>query len=278
MNTLLSLLLLFLVASPQYNVNAQDAEGETVEGLREEAEALEEMANALDVGELVQIPALSYKDEEGMLAIPTVNLSDFTSVLALQELIGNTSCDCTSSGYSGISLSDDGTLATYGNTTVVGCGAHDMLLEEGLEDGATGCYVVGGTGCEEATASTLGDENEAFTMAAWRSCNLLSSKTFGCFTCGFGGYQSSSYYEEKISIQKQSYQSYQPPVCGYCGYKPMVPYSTGYCAGSSSAAASGGFGSSAASASSGGCGGASAAAASAGGGSSSAAASGGRKL
>jgi len=225
---------------------------------------VEEMVNALAVGEMVQIPALSYKDEEGMLAIPTVNLSDPTSVLAVQELIGNQSCDCTSSGYSGISLSDDGTLATYGNTTIIGCAAHTILQDEGVEAGVAGCYVVGGTGCGDgsATASVLGKENEAFTMAAWRLCSPLTTKNFG-FGPMYGGGMS-NYYQEKINIERTSYQQYQPPMCGYCGFKPMYPMNTGYCSGSSaSASASGGFGgSSAAAASSGGCGGSSAASAS----------------
>merc|ERR1719367_429086 len=68
-----------------------------------------------------------------MLAIPAVNLSDATSVLALQELIGNQSCDCTSSGFSGVSVSDYGNLRTYGNTTFVGCAAHgQMMRDEGV--------------------------------------------------------------------------------------------------------------------------------------------------
>jgi len=191
--------------------------------------------------DMVQIPALSYMDDEGMLAIPTVNLSDVTSVLALQELIGNQSCDCTGSGFSGISLSDDGALTTYGNTTFVGCAAHDqMLRDEGIEQvgekPALACYVVGGTGCPMATASALQNESEAFMMAAYRTCNPLVDKSFGCFTCpGFGGF--SSYFSQTISIQTTSIQTYQPPMCGYCGYQPNVPISTGYCAGGGAAAA-----------------------------------------
>jgi len=258
-------LLLFLAASPDYSAKAQDAE--TVEEeIIDLVEDVEEMVNALAVDEMVQIPALSYTNDEGMMAIPTVNLSNPMSVLALQELIGNQTCDCTSSGYSGISLSDDGTLVTYGNTTIVGCAAHDMLQKEGVEADVAGCYVVGGTGCNEATASVLGSENEAFTMAAWRDCSPLTSKNFGfCGMCGGGGMMS-NYYRENINIETTSYQQYQPPMCGQCGFKPMVPMNTNYCSGSSaSASASSGFGGAAsASASSGGCGGAASASASSG--------------
>jgi len=148
-----------------------------------------------------------------MLAIPTVNLSEVTSVLALQELIGNQSCDCTSSGFSGINLSDNGTLTTYGNTTFVGCAAHDqMLRDEGIEQVGEpvvlACYVVGGTGCPGATASALQNKSEAFTMAAYRMCNPMVDKSFGCFICpGFGGY--SSYFDQTISTETRSYQMYQ---------------------------------------------------------------------
>jgi len=263
MNTVLATiklgLLLFLAASPQDSVKAQDVM-ETVEEMEANlAEDLEEITNALAVNEIVQIPALSYTDDEGMLAIPTVNLSDPTGVLALQELIRDQSCDCTSSGYSGISLSDEGALATYGNTTIMGCAAHDILQSEGIGADMMGCYVVGGTGCAEATASVLGSENEAFTMAGWRECNPLATKYFG-----YGGFQ--SVQQEKITIERTSHQMYQPPMCGYCGYQPMVPYNTGFCSGSAtaSATASAGGGSASASASSGGCGGSSAAVATSG--------------
>jgi len=229
--------------------------------------------DALPVGELVEIPALSYMDEDsGMLAIPAVNLSDAASVLATQELIGNQSCDCTSSGFSGISLYDNGTLVTYGNTTFVGCGAHDeMLRNEGVAvdgDPISACYVVGGTGCAEAKASALQNTNEAFKMAAWRECNPLSSKTFGCFVCkGYGKY--SSYYSSSIAIKQKSYHTYYPPVCGYCMYKPSVcsyckPVHTGYCGGGAAAAAAAGGGAAAAAAAGGSCGGAAAAAAASG--------------
>jgi len=230
--------------------------------------------DTLAVGELAQIPALSYMDEDtGMLAIPAVNLSDAASVLATQELIGNQSCDCTSSGFSGISLFDNGTLITYGNTTFVGCSAHDeMLRNEGVAvDGEpkTACYVVGGTGCAEATPSALQNTTEAFKMAAWRECNPLSSKTFGCFICkGYG--KSSSYFSSSITIQQSSYHTYSPPVCGYCVSKPPVcsyckPVSTGYCGGGgAAAAAAAGGGAAAAAAAGGSCGGAAAAAAASG--------------
>lgn len=176
---------------------------------------------------MVQIPALSYIDDEGMLAIPSVNLSNAISVLALQELIGNQSCDCTSSGYSGVNVSNDGTLESYGNTTFVGCKAHSND-ELGSEDQpASVCYVVGGTGCDEATPSKL--EGEVFTMAAWRGCNPLASKSFGPYSYG-GGYSSgsSSSFKQTIEFKTQAYNSYKPPVCSYCNYKPPKTYNTGY--------------------------------------------------
>merc|ERR1712142_1109728 len=92
------------------------------------------------------------------------------------------SCACTSSGFSGISLSDDGTLVTYGNTTFVGCAPHtELLVHEGVdvnEQTTQACYVLGGADCPEATPSTRRNDRAAFTMAAWRECSSLSEKAW----------------------------------------------------------------------------------------------------
>jgi len=192
----------------------------------------------LPIGDIVDIPALSYM-KDGIISVPQVNLTDLHSVLTLQELIGNQSCDCTSSGYSGVMIANDGAMATYGNTTFVGCAAHQ---NDELSPDIPTCYVVGGTECPDAKPSVLGDKITAFTMAAWRECNPLSSKSFGGISFGESSYNPSW---PGFTLSTQSYAQYRPPACSFCFFQPACVINnycinSGYVGGSAAVANVGG--------------------------------------
>jgi len=143
---------------------------------------------------------LSYFNESsGMFEAPMFDLSNQTVLSVLEEHLNQSACDCTSSGYSGVMLhSVSGTITSYGNTTRVGCANHEMDGESSITTDSTYCYVLGGTGCADATPSILGDKEgimsstlllllEPFTMAAFRECNPLTDKSgnlcIGDFSC-----------------------------------------------------------------------------------------------
>merc|ERR1719362_2768154 len=92
--------------------------------------------------------------------IPVKNLAE---VAMFQQQINAARCACTQTGYSGVTLEDDGTLLTYGNTSFVGCGE---FANGELSGELMACYVVGGVDCEVATPSEL--EGDEFSMAAYR--------------------------------------------------------------------------------------------------------------
>jgi len=125
-----------------------------------------------------------FNQSSGMFEGPMFDLSNQTVVSMLGEHLNQSACDCTPSGYSGMSFdSDMGKIASYGNTTYVGCANHDMDGEMLTATNSTYCYVLGGTGCADATPSILGDKDVSFTIAAYRECNPLTEKG-GCL--GFG--------------------------------------------------------------------------------------------
>lgn len=100
--------------------------------------------------------------------VPVTDPASYPADVKLfQEALSNTSCDCTRSGYSGVTIDDDGTVNAFGNTTYVGCGTHD---NDEMDGTGNLCYVTGGTSCESATPSALGRDDEVFTNAAYRQC------------------------------------------------------------------------------------------------------------
>merc|ERR1712190_85079 len=102
--------------------------------------------------------------------IPVKNLAE---VAMFQQQINEARCACTRTGYSGVTLEDDGTLLTYGNTSFVGCGE---FANGELSGELMACYIVGGVDCEVATPSEL--EGDEFSMAAYRECTPLQEKGF----------------------------------------------------------------------------------------------------
>jgi len=116
----------------------------------------------------------------GMMETPMLDLSNQSVVSMVEEHLSNSVCDCTPSGYSGVLLQGNGTVMSYGNTTHVGCANHDMQGElpiASIESQQMYCYVLGGTGCANATPSVLGDKDASFTMAAYRECNPFTEKS-----------------------------------------------------------------------------------------------------
>lgn len=88
-------------------------------------------------------------------------------VLLFQQALQNNSCECTRSGYSGVSISDTGVVTAYGNTTFVGCGTH---ANDEMDGERNYCYVLGGTDCASITAQQSSLPPDAFTKAAYREC------------------------------------------------------------------------------------------------------------
>merc|ERR1719193_1754027 len=95
-----------------------------------------------------------------MFEAPRFDLSNQTVASMFEEHLSQSACDCTPSGYSGMSFdSDMGTIASYGNTTYVGCANHEMDEMDGElrppgapplpANDTTFCYVLGGTGCAD---------------------------------------------------------------------------------------------------------------------------------
>lgn len=125
------------------------------------------------------VAALSvFNQSSGQFEMPILDLSNHTVALMVEEQLNISMCNCTESGYSGVMVAANRTIISYGNTTRVGCAQHDMDGEQSVMPDSLYCYVLGGTGCADATPSMLGNKNASFTMAAYRECTPLAEKSF----------------------------------------------------------------------------------------------------